>query len=51
MEEEVATLEMLQKVVDLKIQHLKGVRDKQHHEARSEIITSGISDLEVSLNI
>ncbi|XP_066932189.1 kinase suppressor of Ras 1-like isoform X6 [Clytia hemisphaerica] len=51
MEEEVATLEMLQKVVDMKIQHLKGVRDKQHHEARSEIITSEISDLEGKLMV
>lgn len=41
-------LDMLQKMIDLKVQNLKDLRDKQQQDSKSDIITSEISDLEVN---
>ena len=39
-------LEMLQKMIDIKVSHLKDLRDKQN-DNKSNVITSEISDNEV----
>ena len=43
-------LDFLQKMIDLQLQKLKDLREKQL-EARSDLITSEINDLEVCLTI
>lgn len=41
-------LDMLQRMIDLKVQNLKDLREKQQQDSKSDIITSEISDLEVN---